>query len=147
MAQANVQLTGFKELSRKLETLGRKRGKVVVRKAVNKAATPMVKAARRLAPVGETGNLKRGLTKAVRSYKAGALIVAFIGNKRGQGGAAHAHLVEFGTVERYHKSGKSVGAMPAKPFMRPAFDQTKDQQLSILAREIGAGLEKEAARA
>lgn len=34
----------------------------------------------------------------------------------------HAHLVEFGTGERKHKSGKSTGVMPAQPFIRPAFD-------------------------
>ena len=143
---STVQLTGFKELSRKLEVLGRKRGKIVVRKAVNKAATPMVKAARRLAPVGPTGNLKKGIMKALRSYRAGALIMAYIGNQRGKGGAQHAHLVEFGTTERYHASGKSVGIMPAEPFMRPAFDSTKGQQMAILEREIAAGLVKEASR-
>lgn len=33
--------------------------------------------------------------------------------------APHAHIVEFGTVLRHLKSGKSTGIMPAQPYFRP----------------------------
>lgn len=42
--------------------------------------------------------------------------------------SALAHLFEFGTRERYHKSGKSTGAMRATPMLRPALDNLGSEQ-------------------
>jgi HK97 gp10 family phage protein len=39
--------------------------------------------------------------------------------------APHRHLAEYGTQPRRHKSGKSVGSMPARPFMKPAADSER----------------------
>ena len=36
---------------------------------------------------------------------------------------ALASVEEYGTAERQHRSGKSVGAHPAAPFLRPAWDR------------------------
>lgn len=51
----------------------------------------------------------------------------------------HAHLVEFGTGARHHKSGKSTGVMPAQPFVRPAFDNRVDD--AVITMKIGLGTE------
>jgi HK97 gp10 family phage protein len=42
--------------------------------------------------------------------------------------------------------GREVRAMPARPFFRPAWDTTAPRLLPEIARRIGAGLEREAAR-
>lgn len=52
------------------------------------------------------------------------------------------HLIDGGTKERKHKSGKSVGRMPASPFRIPAYKQTEAQ-----VRQMIADAAKEAVRA
>lgn len=49
---------------------------------------------------------------------------------------AYAHLVEFGTVDT-----------APQPFMRPAWDETKDQVLDSIKNDLGNEIEKSAARA
>jgi HK97 gp10 family phage protein len=51
--------------------------------------------------------------------------------------APHAHLVEHGSGERVDKRGRKLGRMPARPFMRPAFDQNKRRVLEQVERELG----------
>jgi HK97 gp10 family phage protein len=56
---------------------------------------------------------------------------------------AHGHLVEFGHAEVLW--GKPTGRrVPPKPFMRPAVDSTKQQQIDALNNAVRAGIEKEA---
>lgn len=52
--------------------------------------------------------------------------------------APHAHLVEFGTAPRFHKSGKSVGRMPANPFVRPAWDGTAEAALGTIKTTLAS---------
>lgn len=47
---------------------------------------------------------------------------------------AHAHLVEFG--HNIVRAGKVVGRAPPQPFMRPAVEQTKNEQNAIYEAEI-----------
>jgi len=66
--------------------------------------------------------------------------------------AAHAHLVEYGTVPRRrgkHRSwitggkrykGGSTGTMPALHFMRSAWNSNKDKVLDIFVRTLQARL-------
>jgi HK97 gp10 family phage protein len=58
----------------------------------------------------------------------------------------HAHLVEFGTGERHHKSGKSTGVMPAHPFVRPAFDHGVDQAVFTMKEGLGEEIRRSTAR-
>jgi len=62
-------------------------------------------------------------------------------------GAPHGHLVEFGTGPRQTKAGRSTGAMPAQPFMRPAWMQDQRKLLERLQRETWSELEKSIVRA
>ena len=60
----------------------------------------------------------------------------------------HAHLYEFGTAPRFHaKTGKAVGSMPARPFLRPAWDASQELMLATLRREIWSEIEKTVGRA
>jgi HK97 gp10 family phage protein len=58
-----------------------------------------------------------------------------------------AHLVEFGTGERFHRSGKSVGSVAPQPYMRPAWDGEKGRALEIIKGELGDEIMKAAERA
>ena len=55
-------------------------------------------------------------------------------------------LVEFGTGERQHKSGKSTGVMPAEPFVRPAFDNNVDQSIATIKAGLTEEIQKATAR-
>lgn len=54
------------------------------------------------------------------------------------GKAPHAHLIEYGTEQRYHKGGKYVGYVNAQPFVRPAIDASSQQ----VKRQIIDGLKQ-----
>ena len=51
-----------------------------------------------------------------------------------------AHLVEFGTDDRHHKDGKSVGAMPPTPFMLPAWRLSRKRVEGRLKRAVRAAV-------
>jgi len=78
-----------------------------------------------------TGNLRKSIgfiNRASRGkYPSTRLIGARVyGNYKG----FHAHLLEFGTAKRDYKSKQTrkthdTGSGPAKPFMRPAYDEGK----------------------
>ena len=55
------------------------------------------------------------------------------------------HLIEFGTAPHWVGNWFHRGAK-AFPFLRPAFEETKDEAIEILGSEIGPELEKQAAR-
>jgi len=67
------------------------------------------------------------------------------------GGGQAAHLLEYGTVERTRRSisedGKvtmvSTGAVKARPFMRPAWEQTKDEVTNIAVGMLIKHVDKE----
>ena len=49
--------------------------------------------------------------------------------------AQAAHLIEFGTDERYHESGKYTGRIKADPFMIPVYREESPVVQQILAKE------------
>ena len=55
--------------------------------------------------------------------------------------AAHAHLVEFGTLPRMTKSGAYRGPMPPQQFFRPAIDKMKTAAFKHIAAELGKLIE------
>lgn len=55
------------------------------------------------------------------------------------------HLLEFGTAPHMIKGWMHPGSRK-QPFLRPAFEATKDQVIEVLGKEIGPELEKQAAR-
>lgn len=63
----------------------------------------------------KTGNLEDNLIWNIR----GTTGMVKVSGSGKQGAGNHAHLIEYGTGPRSHDSGKSVGEMAARPFMRP----------------------------
>lgn len=47
--------------------------------------------------------------------------------------ASRAHLIEFGTDDRYSKSGKYSGHVAPKPFLLPTFNEERKRIISILS--------------
>ena len=90
----------------------------------------------------EPGNLLKSLGVRTRRYKNTNTQIAVIGPRWPEG--AHGHLVEFGTAPRWAQNkgffkqllhglkGGYRGIMPARPFLRPAFDGRVQEALALL---------------
>lgn len=142
-----VDLTGERELQRAFKTLEKKAKRSIGRKGIVAGSTPMMKRVRALAPVGETGNLKKSIGRKLKRF--GGVDVAIIGPriKLGEASGQHAYIVEYGTKERFTKKGASRGVMPARPFMRPAFAQMKRVSARKAETAIRKAVEMEAQKA
>lgn len=160
MAQRFV-IEGGKELERRLAALPKAMSKTVLRNALKTAAKPVLEAVRTRAPYDPTPtkgfeqskHLRDRLyisTMLVKNQKRGRRrpkgeVEVFIGSD-----APHAHLLEFGTTQRFYKTktgkSKSTGSINATPFLRPAWDATKKQAKDILFSEILVQLSKAVAR-
>ncbi len=88
----------------------------------------MKAAARDEAPVGPTGNYKRGIKIKRRTRKGTVSSIV-------RTSAPHSGLVEFGSQDRYLKSGKYVGKMPALGPMKKAV-AAKGQQAIDAANQV-----------
>lgn len=169
------EIEGFAELDDKLRALPDNVAKRATIRAVKRASDLMAEAQRRRAPRGPTGNLRDSIRVTAKSrnltgmaeYSAvlqsggthGAAQSAMREARRGNDSAGtrifvligstspHAHLVEFGTGPRHHeKTGKFTGVMPAHPFIRPAFDETKGQVIAAFKSELAMEIQRTDAR-
>ncbi len=143
-------LSGIPDLKASLRDLSKSQTKSAVRVAMIDAAADIADSAASKAPVDQ-GALGDSLVRTARIIRSQAKdsrrpekeeVRVFVGpnyarsEAGSKGYAPHAHLVEFGTGPRWHESGKYVGQMPAKPFMRPAFDA----EVKPYIRKIGEAL-------
>lgn len=131
----DVTITGVKEIDRALAQLPPKVAKKVIRQAIRQALKPVAQRAKLLAPRGETGQLKRAIKVRAMPRRRGRIgLEVRVGEGDFKGETFYAAFVEYGTSK-----------MDKKPFMRPAFDQTKDEARNEAIRLIRAGIEREAA--
>lgn len=145
----DLQLSG--NLKENLQQLPERMQKPVIRRAMLRLAQPMVSAAQ--ANIGDSVKTGRTQQRIIVSatlsrrqrrgqVKDKNVITVYMGVQPSR----KAHLIEFGSGPRYHKTGKYVGQMPASPYLRPAFDAGAQPYLQGLGRVIGEEIEKTAAR-
>ncbi len=120
MAKLKFKITGMDELKKEMNQLLQEM-KEAAGEGVQDGAERLAEVVRRNAPRGPTGNLKDAVTTKKLPDKPGYPSTTLVGLDYGI--APHQHLVEFGTGPRYHKSGKSVGSMPASGFFRESIEQ------------------------
>lgn len=89
---------------------------------------PTLRAARQRAPKGQ---IRRSLRILSSTFENGVASV-WIGI-RSKSKAFYALWVEYGTGARTRKSGGSTGVMPARPFLRPAVDESREQVLAAFS--------------
>lgn len=127
MNDFRVVVGGLKELSEALDNLTSKMQGKAVRRSLKAAAEPMVKAARSNAPV-ETGALRKSIKASTSVRLARGVAQTKISYGKAQ---FYGQFVELGTSK-----------MPARPFLRPAFDSTKgesaDEFKDVLRKAITA---------
>ena len=136
--KTTVKVEGLKELDAALSQFTPTKRRAIGRVALQNAGEITAKAARALVPV-DTGGLRESIDVSgtlSRAQKAEHTKQAeqerFIGpDSRPQG-----HLREFGG-----------DGNPPQPFMRPAWDQTKEQVLDRIGDELWVGIEQAVASA
>lgn len=140
MSMNRASVTGLKELDAALEDMKKSVAKRHLVNALKKAAEPTRAAAESGAPrltgrLAESIVVQTKLSKRQRKRRAKqGLAEVFIGASFPKG--AHAHLIEFGTSK-----------MPARPFLRPAWDGNKGAALETMKTELWGSIERAAKRA
>lgn len=148
-----LRIEGAGDIERALAELARGTAKGAVRRAMKKTLKPVAETAEGLSggkfKVAVTSKLTARQQREARADRGRSKVALYVGPVMPDGDdAPHAHLYEFGTAPRFHKkTGKSVGAMPARPFMRPAWDVHQAAMLETLKREMWREIEKTVERA
>lgn len=163
---ATAQINGFREANRNLNKLRERVAKNGTDRALKKAASPIRRKMRQKAKKGKTGNLRKGIKIVIQ--KEGSTRVAVVG---AFAPAFHAHLIEYGSEphdielkrKQAFKSVVDAGAdlgfaaedvffsgtikhpgSRAQPFIRPAYDEEKDNSIKIYGEVLGDFIEAEA---
>lgn len=151
-----VQLifTGDKALDKKFAEMPLQLQKKALAKATREVAKFTMQIAREYAP-HKTGALEGSLTvrafQGKRRAKYRNTVGASVQTKMGlfQGDQFYGGFLEFGTAERFHKSGKSTGFIPQMKywFLRPALFAFTERKLSMFTHWVRNWMLTEAVRA
>jgi HK97 gp10 family phage protein len=153
--KTSMKIEGLKELDAALAELPQATSKNVMRRAARKSLEIVIKAADQYVPIDQ-GGLKKSLKVSTRLSKRQATLArrefktdgkAAIVMYAGPSALPHAHLIEFGTKPRYQKTtGKFVGQVRARPYMRPAWDANQTKVLTTFKNDMWSEIEKAAKR-
>lgn len=138
MADEVAKVTGLKEIKEKLSKLPEKIQRNILRTAIHAAASELRDAAREEAPV-KTGELKKSI-KAIRKRGTKVEVQSNVNV-----GAFYGLMVEKGHVlAKRNAQGKveGIGHVPAHPFLRPAYDKTKNKIVDFVKNKIAERLQK-----
>ena len=158
------RLEGLEELDAALDALGEELKSEVLTDALRRAAQPLLDRAKQLAPRSDDPLQKRHLADSIKTSRRGGkrarLLLSVSGAASILAGpsAPHGHLVEFGhaivvggkasarltrrDLRAGKKAGTTIGHVPAHPFMRPAWDSTREEVVNSIKRQIGEALER-----
>ncbi|MFY1710442.1 hypothetical protein J3366_03020 [Tritonibacter mobilis] len=146
-----MRIEGAGDIERALAALPRGTAKGVMRRAMKKSLKPVAQMAEAASPfaIAVTAKLTARQAREARGDRGRSKVVLYVGPVEPDGAdAPHAHLYEFGTGPRVQSStGRATGAMPARPFLRPAWDASQAMMLATLKREVWAEIEKSLERA
>lgn len=173
VGKLKVSVQGLKELDAALGELSKATAKGVMRRALLKAAQPMVDRAAALAPKGETGELSQSIIAATKNSVEGDAGKRAFGETLRAGGSKAEARAALRSARREAGAGASfveVSVGPAKAktkrnaikrivqefgsvkqapraYMRPAFAATRDQVLGRIKAELTSEIDKAARRA
>lgn len=133
----NLQFNGLEELRQVLDALPGKLGRQTVGQILRKAEKPLIAAAKARVPKSQ-GDTEKSIG-GIAGRGGGRGEQRYIGPRRGGPFKGYAgHLIEYGTGPRKQKDGTNTGSMPAHPFMRPAYEETKNQIVDIIKQACAA---------
>lgn len=137
MSDFDIQIDGLQELLAKMKSLPVNLARNGLRAAVNAGAEVIRKDAVSRVPV-LTGRLKKAIyKKQIRELSNNVQQTFFVGARSGKKykkankDAYYWRFLEFGTSK-----------MPAKPFLRPAFDAKKRQAVDAIGRKLKERIDK-----
>lgn len=147
MARGSIKLFGGKELEAALKGLDEKIAKSIARKAVKAGAEPILHAARSMVDI-DTGKLLESIVIKTGTRK-GKSIFATVGTKAGdyKGQTFYGSFLEYGHYAGSRRIGNARTWVPARPFLRPAFDQNVHKSTNIIQNTLANEIAKEAVRA
>jgi HK97 gp10 family phage protein len=135
-AGVTFTIAGQKELTKALRGLPVKVQKNVIRQAMRAGMKLVQEEAKRVAPVGETGDLKSAIKiRAGKTRRGSIAIEVRVGEGDFKGDQYYAAFLEYGTSR-----------MPAKPFLRPALDQAGPKARAVAMEKLLSGVEREASK-
>ena len=145
MDSVRLDITGFKELHRKLRTMPDNIKRNTVKRAVRAGAKPVIEAIKANAPVGATGNLQKSIGKREKTYRRSETFFIVIGPRTsGKFLGFHGHWLEEGTEMRYTKGGAYRGYIPATHFLERAWASTEDIARGVIMTKMWEGIRREA---
>lgn len=165
---ASFTIKGGKRLERALSRMKEKTAKSIARRAIGRAAIPIVKAARSKV-AKDSATLAASLGVKIKFYRQSRTWTAIIGPRvrfkyqgrqfgvKGQKDhrkpAFYAHLVE-GKTKPHFQASATFGGIVIKgfehpgtrpqPFLEPAFDENKRRAFRIMGIELWKGIRLEA---
>lgn len=131
-----MEVSGLKELADKLRELGPDIAKNALRAGIRAGAKAIKDSAAASAPQ-DTGTLKKALyIKHIREQSGTSQQTFFVGVRRGKKYAKKGQ-------DAYYWSWNEFGTarQPARPFMRPAFEQNKEVVIKAVADRIKKRIE------
>lgn len=139
MAKVTVKIEGLKELDRALGQLPKSTAKATLRRVLKEAGEPIARAARSRAPI-EEHHLVESIDVSTRLNPRQRSL------HRQAGGRAFQEMFvgtnnPAGTQQEFGNSRHGP-----QPFMRPAWDATKQQTLDYIANSLWGEIEKSAQR-
>ena len=136
--KASFKLLGAKEINRALNQLSQEAGKRVVKREMRRAVKPIYQRTLEKAPLGMTSQTLSAVK--IKSYhrKGRIKFVVQVGKGDFKGKTYYAAFYHMGTKK---KDGSPK--MIPRPWMREAFDETKDAAALNAEKLILAGIEKE----
>ena len=135
-----VRIRGEKDVIRQLKRLEDSVRKEVIKAELEEAAEVIVADAKRRAP---SPTVADGIQVLNTEVESSGTVTTEVGLPGGRRPWFYGLFIERGTGPRVQKkTGRRTGSMPARPFLRPAFDAQKS---NVVAR-FNAGLKRRLAR-
>jgi HK97 gp10 family phage protein len=165
MGGFTAQVTGLRELDQKLGELGDKEAKRIIHAALKEAGDVFEAAVRARAPVraggasgtaAPPGALRNDIRSIVTRTEDGGQSLPAVIVYPGQFTRRIANWVEYGHRQvrggyskimpggRRRGPGHETGAVPAHPFIRPAYEGVREQAVQVCCNALAAGVEKAA---
>lgn len=131
-----ISVTGLKEIDQVIKGLPSQIQDRVLKTAHADAAKPLISIAKQLVPKGKTGNLEQSIgIERVSMRKTDEIGLVLVGpRRRGGNKGFHGHLIEYG------KTNRDGSKTSPKPFMAPAFEQSKTTVERGISESLGKKL-------
>ncbi len=135
-------IDGREDLERMLAKLPQALADQVLVEGLTRAVAPVAATARRLAPSAPPQIIRRSIKVGRMKYGRKHRTVPGDVTIVVRAASRLAHLIEYGTGPRYTRGGAYRGHMPAKPFMRPAWQQNSARIMGDLSQFMWQALIK-----